>query len=257
MSHPNILVSIAERILTIEVSRRDKRNALTGEMYRSLIRELARARDNSCIGVVLIRGQDDLFTAGDDLDDVLVQRSDFLDARAHFLRVLATFEKPLVAAVAGDAMGIGATLLLHCDLVYAADNVRFQFPFVNFAVCPEGGCSRLLPRVAGYRQASELLLLGEPFGAEKAKEAGMVNAIFPPGELMEKVIAVAGKLAAQPHYAVAITKNLLKLSEELDTSEAMSLEAFHFAELVTTSLASERIAAFLEEQSTHPDKAYG
>lgn len=257
MSHPNILVSTAGRVLSIEVSRREKRNALTGDVYRSLIRELAHARADSCINVVLIRGQDDLFTVGDDLDDFLVRRSDHLEARAHFLRILASFGKPLVAAVAGDAKGIGTSLLLHCDLVYASDNACFQFPFVNLGLCPDGGCSKLLPRIAGHRLASELLLLGESFGPEKAREAGIVNAILPPDELMDKAMATAAKLAAQPQQAVAVAKDLLKLSEEHDTQEAMSLEAFHFDELATTSLASERVAAFLGNRSGDPDEVYG
>lgn len=250
VSHPNILVSTSGSILTIEVSRREQRNALTSDIYRSLARELAGVRENSSISVVLIRGQDDLFIC-DDFNDFLAKRSEYLDARGHFLRILASFEKPLVAAVAGDALGIGTSMLLHCDLVYAADNARFQFPFVNLALCPEAGCSRLLPRFAGRRQASELLLLGESFGPEKAQEAGIVNSIFPAGELMGKATTIAGKLAAQPQQAVAITKHLMRLSdsEEHDALLAMRLEALHLAERATTSSASERVAAYLIEQA--------
>lgn len=246
MNHPNILVSTSGPLLIIEVQRREQCNGLSAQMYRALARELACCRGNAGINVVLIRGQEDSFLC-DDLNDFLVNRSEYLEARGHFLRILAGFEKPLVAAVAGDAIGIGTTMLLHCDLVYAAGNARFQFPFVNLALCPEGGCSNLLPRVAGRRQASELLLLGEAFGPERAQEAGIVNSIVPMGELMDKVMEMANKLAAQPQQAVAITKHLMKLSEseEQDALQAMNLEALHLADMATSLPARERIVAFL------------
>lgn len=251
MSHPNILTSAAKSVLTIEVSRREQGNGLTGDIYRALARVLARARGSETAKVVLFRGQDDFFFR-DDFNDFLAHRSEYLDARAQFLRILAGFEKPLVAAVAGDAQGIGTTMLLHCDLVYTADNARFQFPFVNLALGPDGGCSSLLPHFAGRRQAAELLLLGEAFGPDRAREVGIVNQIFPVSELIEKASAMAGKLAAQPEQAVAITKHLLKVSEfeGSESALAMNLEAVHLAELATSPAAGERVAAFLIEQAT-------
>lgn len=250
MSHPNFLVSETGPVLAIEVSRREQGNALSGEMYRALAKLLARVRNNSGIGVILIRGQDDLFIC-DDFNDFLAHRSEYLDARAHFLRILASFEKPLVAAVAGNAFGIGTSLLLHCDLVYAAENARFQFPFVNLALCPEAGCSSLLPHFAGRRQAMELLLLGEAFGPDRAQGAGIVTGIFPVNELMEKTFVMTSKLAAQPRQAVAVTKHLMRMSEsdEQEALLAMSVEAAHMAELASAPAASERVAAFLIEQA--------
>lgn len=249
MNHPNILVSTSGSVLTIEIHRREQRNALSGQMYRALAKELACTRGNSSINAVLVRGQDDLFIC-DDLNDFLADRSEYLEARATFLRLLAGFEKPLVAAVAGDATGIGTTMLLHCDLVYAAGNARFQFPFVNLALCPDGGCSRLLPRFAGLRQASELLLLGEAFGTEKAQEAGIVNAVVPVDGLMDKAMAMANRLAAQPSQALAITKHLMRLSdaEEQEALQAMSLEALHMADMAKSLPARERIVNFLAGQ---------
>ena len=181
MSHPNILVDSKDGVVTIEISRREKKNAITSDMYRAMSAALSRARDDSHARVVVLRGQEDMFTAGNDLADFLQRKVGDPSAAIPFLHLIAGFEKPIVAAVAGNAVGIGTTMLLHCDLVYAADNTRFQLPFVNLALCPEGGSSLLLPRVAGYQRAAELLMLGEPFDATTAREAGFVNRVLAPG----------------------------------------------------------------------------
>src|SRR3990167_2136195 len=191
MSHPNILVTDSDGILTIEISRREKKNALTGDMYRAMSAALNHAREQHHVRAVLIRGQDDLFTAGNNLGDFLQRKANDPSAAIPFLHLLSAFEKPLVAAVAGNAVGIGTTLLLHCDLVYAADNAKFQLPFVNLALCPEAGSSLLLPRVAGYQRAAELLLLGEPFDATMACSAGFVNRVVPASALMDTAMAAA------------------------------------------------------------------
>lgn len=249
MPHPNILVTEADGVLAIEISRRDKKNALTSDMYRAMSAALSHARDHSQVRVVLIRGQDDLFTAGNDLGDFLDRKANDPSAAIPFLHLIAAFEKPIIAAVAGAAVGIGTTMLLHCDLVYAADNAKFQLPFVNLALCPEGASSLLLPRVAGYQRAAELLLLGEPFGAGEACAAGFVNRVLPAGELMAAASESARKLAARPAMSLAVTKALLKRPPDRTAIEAIDEEAMFFAELVAAPAAKEIFAAFLDKRT--------
>jgi enoyl-CoA hydratase/carnithine racemase len=250
MNHPNILVNEADGILTLEISRREKKNALTADMYRAMSAALSHARDHSHVRVALIRGQEDMFTAGNDLADFLNRKAGDPSAAIPFLHLIAAFEKPLVAAVAGNAVGIGTTMLLHCDLVFAADNARFQLPFVSLALCPEGASSLLLPRVAGYQRAAELLLLGEPFGAEQAREAGFVNRVLPAGELMAAALEAARKLAARPATSLAMTKALLKRTPDRTAIEAIDEEAMFFAELVAAHEAKARFAAFLDKRDS-------
>jgi enoyl-CoA hydratase/carnithine racemase len=257
MSHPNILVAESDGVLSIEISRRDKKNAITGDMYRAMSAVLGHAREHSQIRAVLLRGQDDLFTAGNDLSDFLQRKADDPSAAIPFLHLLSAFEKPLVAAVAGNAVGIGTTMLLHCDLVYAADNAKFQLPFVNLALCPEAGSSLLLPRVAGHQRAAELLLLGEPFDAATAREAGFVNRVVAAGQLMETAMVAARKLAAQPAQSLAVTKALMKRPPERSVIDAMDEEVIFFSDLVAAPAAKEIFAAFLEKRRPDPSKIHG
>lgn len=249
MNHPNILVSEHDHVLVIEISRREKKNSLTTAMYRALSDALIHAKEHRQIRAVLIRGQDDLFTAGNDLGDFLQRKTGETSAAIPFLHLLAGFDKPLVAAVAGNAIGIGTTLLLHCDLVYAADNARFQLPFINLALCPEGGSSQLLPRVAGHRLAAELLMLGEVFDGEKAREAGIVNRVVPVAELMTTAMSAAKALAAKPQQAMSVTKALLKRPAGETTIETVNEEAIHFMDLVDAAAAKEIFSAFLEKRA--------
>jgi enoyl-CoA hydratase/carnithine racemase len=256
MSHPNILVENKDGIVTIEISRREKKNAITSDMYRAMSAALSRARDDSHVRVVLLRGQEDMFTAGNDLADFLQRKVGDPSAAIPFLHLIAGFEKPIVAAVAGNAVGIGTTMLLHCDLVYAADNAKFQLPFVNLALCPEGGSSLLLPRVAGYQRAAELLMLGEPFDAATAREAGFVNRVLAPGELMAAAMDAAQKLAARPAGSVAVTKALLKRPPDRSAIEAIDEEVIFFSDLVAAPAAKEIFAAFLEKRGPDPAKLH-
>ncbi|MCF8200032.1 MAG: enoyl-CoA hydratase [Sulfuritalea sp.] len=257
MTHPNILVTDSDGILAIEISRRDKKNAITSDMYRAMSEALSHAREQSHVRVVLIRGQDDLFTAGNDLGDFLHRKAGDPSAAIPFLHLLSAFEKPLVAAVAGNAVGIGTTLLLHCDLVYAADNASFQLPFVNLALCPEAGSSLLLPRLAGHQRAAELLLLGETFDATTAREAGIVNRVVAADQLMDTALAAARKLAAKPAQSLAVTKSLMKRPPERSAIEAMDEEVIFFADLVAAPAAKEIFSAFLEKRIPNPEKING
>ena len=257
MSHPNILVTDSDGVVTIEISRRDKKNAITGDMYRAMSAALFHAREQHHVRVVLIRGQSDLFTAGNDLGDFLHRKANDPSAAIPFLHLLSAFEKPLVAAVAGNAVGIGTTLLLHCDLVYAADNTKFQLPFVNLALCPEAGSSLLLPRVAGYQRAAELLLLGEPFDAATAQEAGFVNRVVAADHLMETAMATARKLAALPASSLAVTKALMKRPPERSAIEAIDEEVIFFSDLVAAPASKEIIGAFLARHAPEAGKPPG
>ncbi|MDK9704288.1 MAG: enoyl-CoA hydratase [Sulfuritalea sp.] len=257
MNHPNILVTDSDGIVSIEISRRDKKNAITGDMYRAMSDALCHAREQHHVRVVLIRGQSDLFTAGNDLGDFLHRKANDPSAAIPFLHLLSAFEKPLVAAVAGNAVGIGTTLLLHCDLVYAAENAKFQLPFVNLALCPEAGSSLLLPRLAGHQRAAELLLLGEPFDAATAREAGFVNRVVAADQLMETAMAAARKLAALPSQSLAVTKALMKRPPDRSAIETIDEEAIFFADLVAAPAAKEIFSAFLEKRPADPAKIHG
>ena len=257
MSDPHILVTDSDGIVSIEISRREKKNAITGDMYRAMSEALCHAREQHHVRVVLIRGQSDLFTAGNDLGDFLHRKAGDPSAAIPFLHLLAAFEKPLVAAVAGHAVGIGTTLLLHCDLVYATVDAVFQLPFVRLALSPEAGSSLLLPRVAGHQRAAELLLLGEPFDAATAREAGFVNRVVAADRLMETALAAAKKLAALPAASLAVTKALMKRPPERSAIEAMDEEVIYFADLVAAPAAKEIFSAFLEKRSPDPAKIHG
>jgi enoyl-CoA hydratase/carnithine racemase len=245
----HILSVAANGVLHIEISRRGKKNSLTQAMYAALSDELEKADADDSVRVVLLRGQDDLFTAGNDLQDFLSRKSSDPSEGMRFMHVIAAFGKPLVAAVAGNAIGIGTTMLLHCDLVYAADNARFQLPFVPLGLCPEAASSLLLPRLAGHHRAAELLFFGEPFGPDKACEIGLVNAIHPHGELLAAATARADKLAGLPQASLAATKSLMKRAMTSIVADTKQAELLHFGELVAAPVAKEIFAAFLEKRA--------
>jgi enoyl-CoA hydratase/carnithine racemase len=245
----HILKSILDGVLQIEIHRPAKKNALTQAMYRALADAFRQADSDDAIRVVLLRGQRDLFSAGNDLKDFLARKADDPSEAVRFLHVLAAFAKPVVAAVGGDAVGIGTTMLLHCDLVYAADNSRFQLPFVPLGLCPEGASSLLLPRLAGHHRAAELMFFAEPFGAEKAREIGFVNAVFAPEKLLAAAAERANKLASLPPASLAITKSLLKRAAATAVTETLGEESRHFSELVAGPVAKEICTAFLEKRA--------
>src|SRR5437867_3019460 len=167
-------------------------------MYAQLGRALAAADADREARVVLLHGSPDCFTSGNDVGDFLKRSSDDSSPAFALFDTLPKLQKPIIAAVGGPAVGIGSTLLLHCDLVYAADNARFQLPFVPLGIVPEFGSTFLLPLIAGYQRAAELLLLGEPFSAEQAREAGIVSAVVPAAEVLELAERKARALAALP-----------------------------------------------------------
>ncbi|MGH8673120.1 MAG: enoyl-CoA hydratase [Burkholderiales bacterium] len=238
-----------DRVLRIEIARPEKKNALTQAMYAAMADALQSADKDPAVRVVLIHGARDCFTAGNDLKDFLERPPHSQEAPvSRFLAMLPAFGKPLVAAVNGAAVGIGTTMLLHCDLVYAAPAAKFQLPFVPLGLVPEAGSSFLLPYIAGYQRAAELLLLGQPFGAEKALAAGFVTEIVPEGELFERARAAALALAALPPAAVRATKSLMRQRVGTPIAEAMEAEGRVFRERLSSPEAKEAMTAFFEKR---------
>jgi enoyl-CoA hydratase/carnithine racemase len=198
---------------------------------------------------VVIQGHETIFSAGNDIGDFLNKPPSTQDSPVfRFLRGIATFEKPLIAAVAGPAVGIGTTLLFHCDLVYAGDNAAFSMPFVNLGLCPEAASSLLVPRMFGYHRAAEALLLGEPFFAEAAQEVGLVNRVLPPTEVNVYAQAQAKKLAAKPLSSLTETKRLMKDSQQSEVLAQMAAEGQSFGRMLREPAAREAFGAFVEKR---------
>lgn len=238
-----------ERVLAIEIARPEKKNALTQAMYAALAEALRSADSDANVRAVLIHGSRDCFTAGNDLKDFLERPPHTEEAPvSRFLASLPAFGKPLIAAVNGPAVGIGTTMLLHCDLVFAAPGATFQLPFVNLGVVPEAASSFLLPYIAGYQRAAELLLLGRPFGPDKALAAGFVTEIVPEAELFERARAAALAVAALPPAAVRAAKALMREPYRARVAEAMQAEGRVFRERLASPEAKEAMTAFFEKR---------
>ncbi len=247
MSH--IRTETKDRIARIELDRADKKNAITAEMYQAMADALAAAEADPQVRVVLFHGKPDCFTAGNDLKDFLQKPPSGGDSPVfQFLRGLSTAAKPIIAAVAGPAVGIGTTMLLHCDFVYASPSARFQMPFVSLGLVPEAASSLLLPMVAGYQRAAELLLLGKPFTAEKAFAAGIVTEIVPDADLIAHALAAAAGIAALPPSSVRMTKALMKTRYAPTVVEAMGSEGEKFRAQLASAEAKEAMTAFFEKR---------
>lgn len=244
----HILTAVEDRIARVEIARPDKKNALTAEMYAALARALAAADADPSVRAVLVHGAPGCFSAGNDLKDFLARPAGSESPAFEFLRRISTLAKPIVAAVAGPAVGIGTTMLLHCDLVFAAPSARFQLPFVSLGLVPEAASSLLLPLTAGYQRAAELLLLGEAFGVEKAAAAGIVNEVVPEEALTARARAAALALAALPPESVRLTKQLLKRPHAAAVAAQMAEEIRLFAERLESPEAKEAFTAFLEKR---------
>lgn len=248
VSTPHILTAKADGVFSIELSRREKKNAITSAMYRGMSDALDEAARDPEVRAVLLRGQEDLFTAGNDVGDFLHGASRAEREGPRFLYTISQFPKPIVAAVGGLAIGIGTTMLMHCDLVIAAEDARFQLPFVPLGLCPEAGSSLLLPQMAGHRLAAELLLLGDYFDAPTAQRAGIVNRVVPADSVLSLAIATAERLAKQPHDALMTTKALLKRPQGRTVREAIDEELPHFDRLLQGEEARAIFRAFLEKR---------
>lgn len=246
MSAGEILTERRDGVLLVRIHRPDKKNALTRAMYAALTAALEQAADDPAIRVAVLTGGGDSFTSGNDLADFLADPPAGEDSPVfRFLAALLRFEKPLIAAVNGMAVGIGVTLLLHCELVYVRAGSTLLLPFANLGLCPEAGSSLLLPERVGYPRAAELLLLGEPFSAEQALAWGLINGIGADTEAtLELALAKARRLADQPAMAVRLAKALLKRPEAERVRETIALESRHFMELLRSPEALAALRAF-------------
>ena len=249
MPIPEIQLQTENRILTIKINRPEKKNALTRDMYLGLTEALNLLDSDDGIHVGLITGTPDCFTAGNDLEDFLKYPPTSEGSPvADFIERLITLKKPIIAAVNGPAIGIGTTLLLHCDFVYATNKTKFQLPFVNLGLCPEAASSAILPNIASHQKASELLMLGEVFLAEDALKMGIVNQIFNTDDYLENTLEIAGKLAEKPTDALYTTKALLKRNRGIDTLAITQQEFKEFCRLLVSPTAKEIMQAFIEKR---------
>jgi enoyl-CoA hydratase/carnithine racemase len=246
----HIIATTEGRVRTVVINRPEKKNALTISMYGRLADELAHAAEDPAIRVVVLTGVEGVFTAGNDLADFQKAGDDEATTFVNpFLAALPLFPKPLLAGVNGLAVGIGTTMLLHCDLVYASSEAVFSMPFAPLGLTPEAGSSLLLPRVAGLQRATELLLLGEKFDAQLAREAGLVNEVVEPNQLRQRVTSRAEDLAALPPAAVRQTKALIRQNWVEQLKEVMEREGVVFMERLFSPEAAEAFAAFFEKRA--------
>ncbi|OCY49505.1 enoyl-CoA hydratase [Acinetobacter pittii] len=239
-----------KHILTLTMSNPTKKNAINYEMYAALSQALDEAATNQDIHVVVLTGEDSTFTSGNDVNafEKRDTTTSELPASIVFLKSLATFPKPIIAKVNGMAIGIGSTLLLHCDLVYASQNSIFQFPFVNLGLVPEAGSSYILPRLLGFARASEIILLGEKFSADQAKNYGVVNEIFEADKLDQMVEDMAIKLAHKPSQALQLSKKLLRDMPIDDLLNRIDHESTIFSRCLQGSEFKEALNAFKEKR---------
>lgn len=247
----NITTETQDRVRIIRIARPERKNALTQEMYSGLSEALDAASADDAVRAVLLAGSEGCFSSGNDIASFLSAPP--LDGESNpvrrFMLSLAGCPKPVVAAVVGPAIGVGATLLLHCDLVYAGAGARLHFPFVNLGICPEFASSYILPRLAGHQRAAELILLGEPFDAGKALELGLVNEILPDAGVEARALERAHTLAAKPPQALRTAKSLLKRWDADRVPAIIDEEGAELGVLLKGPEAAEAITAFSEKRA--------
>ena len=246
----HVRVERLESVLAITLARPERRNAITVAMYAALADAIEGAAQDPSIRAVTVRGEGQDFAAGNDLADFLTAAPrDATDIPVwRLLRALATCETPIIAAVHGNCVGIGTTMLQHCDLVIADSSARFSMPFVDLGLVPEAASSLLFPRFAGRRRAARYLLLGEAFGVDEAEEIGLVSHRAADGQLEAKLAEIVATLLAKPPEALRQTQRLLRSSSQEEILERMTSENGHFAERLTSAEVKEAITAFFEKR---------
>lgn len=240
-------------VASIEIARPEKKNAITVAMYRAMSDALDAAQADPAVRAVLITGQPGIFTSGNDLEDFMARApadgGDVLNTPVfHFMQTLHAFEKPVVAAVTGAAIGIGATMLLHCDFVYVADDARLAMPFVSLGLVPEFASSLIVPQLIGHVRAAEKLLLGDPFTGADAVDCGIANAVLPAGEVLNHARRVAERFNSLPPGAVRGTKSLMRRAGQAQTREAIQVEGRIFGERLRSPEAQEAFQAFFQKR---------
>lgn len=249
MTSPFIRTETSEGVATIELARPEKKNALTIEMYLAIAEAIERAEAAPTVRAIVIQGQPGIFSAGNDLDDFLNRPLGGREGPlSPFMLALLNAAKPVVAAVTGPAVGVGVTLLLHCDIVYLADDARLMLPFVTLGLVPEFGSSFLLPRLMGPARAAEKILLGQPITPAEAVECGLASAVCPAAEVVPRARRAALRLAGLPPEAVQTTKRLLRAGYQQRVVETAETETRLLAERLKSAEAQEAFRAFLEKR---------
>ncbi len=236
-------------VATIEIARPEKKNALTQVMYQAMADALAAAGEDAAVRAVLITGQPGIFTSGNDLEDFMKRPPAGEDSPVlRFMRALIACEKPVVAAVTGAAIGVGTTMLLHCDLVYVSDEARLAMPFVSLGLVPEFGSSLIIPKLMGHARATEKLMLGEPFTGADAVDCGIANAVLPAAEVVSHARRMAERFNALPPGAVRDTKRLMRQPLASAIPEAMKAEGAVFGARLRSPEATEAFQAFFQKR---------
>jgi enoyl-CoA hydratase/carnithine racemase len=247
MSH--IKTATFNGVATIEIARPEKKNALTAAMYQAMADAVLDAQLDSAVRALLITGQPGIFTSGNDLEDFMQRPPAGPDSPVvRFMKALAECDKPVVAAVTGGAVGIGTTMLLHCDLVYVADDARLAMPFVGLGLVPEYASSLLLPRLVGHVRAAERLLLGDPFNGVTAVELGIANAVLPAAEVLNHARRIAERFNTLPPGAVQDAKRLMKRAGKELVAQQMAAEGELFTQRLRSPEAREAFQAFFEKR---------
>lgn len=245
----SIKTGLVNGVATIEIARPEKKNALTMAMYEEMASALMAAGENPSVRAVLFAGQPGIFTSGNDLEDFMQRPPQGMDSPVfRFMKALLDCEKPVVVAVTGAAIGIGTTMLLHCDLVYVADNARLAMPFVSLGLVPEYASSLLVPALMGPRKAAEKLMLGDPFTAEEAVECGLANAVLPADEVLPHARRVAERFGSLPPSAVRQSKRLMRRWTGEQVMSAIGAEAEVFGKALRSPEAREAFQAFFEKR---------
>ena len=243
-------------VATIEIARPEKKNALTVAMYQAMTDALTAAKADPAVRAVLITGQPGVFTSGNDIEDFMTrgtgsegQGSDAMDSPVFlFMRALIDFDKPVVAAVTGAAIGIGTTMLLHCDFVYVSDEARLAMPFVALGLVPEFASSLLVPQLMGHRRAAEKLLLGDPFTPEQAVDCGIASAVLPAGEVVNHARRIAERFNSLPPGAVREAKQLMRGPQQEALLRTIATEGALFASRLRSPEAMEAFQAFFQKR---------
>ena len=246
----SIKTAVLNGVYTIEIARPEKKNALTGAMYAAMAEGLNAATADGAVRSVLITGQPGIFTSGNDLEDFMKRSGSVAESPAvGFMRALLACDKPVIAAVTGAAIGIGTTLLLHCDFVYVSDEARLAMPFVSLGLVPEFASSALIPQLMGQRKAAEKLLLGDPFTGADAVECGIANAVLPAAEVATYARRIAERFNALPPGAVRASKKLMRGALVNQLLQTIGTENAVFAERLASAEAKEAVSAFFQKRA--------
>ena len=246
----HVQTELKDDVLRITIDRPEKKNALTGAMYTALADAVEQGEANPDVRVLLLHGNGDSFTAGNDLEDFVANpwKGQAHPPAVRFITTVVQAKKPIVAAVQGSAAGVGVTILLHCDLVYAADNAKLMMPFVNLGIVPEAGSTVILPALIGHQVAAELLMLGTPISAQRAYELGMVNAVVALEALLPTAMNAAQMLAEKPAAALRATKALMKKAGAAELERALREEVEVIAQRLGSPETREALTAFLQKR---------